>query len=79
MSCSPAERCGRADAELLALFDREITPRSTVAIQDAEDAIAAWEAGVIGPDPGASSGLKTATRPRGISELLASYEDEDAP
>ena len=74
-----AERCGRADAELLALFDREITPRSTVAIQDAEDAIAAWEAGVIGPDPGASSGLKTATRPRGISELLASYEDEDAP
>lgn len=67
-----AERSGSSDAELLALFDREITPRSTVRITDAEAAIAAWEAAVVGA---ASSHAERPARPKGIADLLG----EDAP
>ena len=69
----PEDTAGLSEEALLALFDREIAPRSTVAVQTAEDEIARWEAAVVGS---ASTPQGGAPRPKGIADLLNDDEEE---
>jgi hypothetical protein len=73
----PAQAAGMPDAELLAIFDREILPASTVPLAVAEDEIRKWEAATVGMPPSAGK-TPTAPRPKGIADLLAAFEEDES-
>lgn len=71
---------GVPDDELVAIFDREIAPASTIPAAVAEDAILKWEAEVVGPEvapKAAGKGAGKGRRSPGIADLLADLGEDE--
>lgn len=71
---------GMSKDELIAIFDREIAPASSIPAAVAEEAILRWETEVMGPEvaPAPGKGAAKSRRSPGIADLLADL-GEDAP
>ncbi len=73
----PAQAARMTDAELLEIFDREILPASTVPLAVADEEIRKWEAETVGA-PSPAGKTPSGTRPKGIADLLAGFEEDES-
>jgi hypothetical protein len=72
---------GVPDDELVAIFDREIAPASTIPAAVAEEAILRWENEVVGPEEASKTPGTSAAKSRrspGIADLLADLEGDES-
>lgn len=74
---SASERAGgMPEEELREIFEKEIAPASTIPVSVAEEAIARWEAEVVGPLVTPSD---IPRRPAGIADLLSDLDEDEDP